>query len=43
MLGQHDLQKLLLYLDVNVSEAIMMAMDDSPRIYDEVSSQDVVW
>ena len=38
MLGHHELQKILMYLDMNISEAIMMAMDDSPRIYDEVSS-----
>ncbi|KAL8598828.1 hypothetical protein ACOMHN_015407 [Nucella lapillus] len=36
MQGHYDLQKTLIYLDMNVSDAIMMAMDDSPRIYDEV-------
>lgn len=36
MQGHYDLQKVLIYLDMNVSDAIMMAMDDSPRIYDEV-------
>ncbi|XP_076435287.1 glypican-6-like [Babylonia areolata] len=37
MMGRHDLQKTLLYMDMNVSEAIMMAMtDNSTRIYDEV-------
>jgi hypothetical protein len=38
MIGQHELQKTLLYLDMNVSAAIMTAMEDSSRIYDEVSS-----
>ncbi|KAL8612364.1 hypothetical protein ACOMHN_020120 [Nucella lapillus] len=36
MMGRHDLQRSLLYMDMNVSEAIMMAMGDSRRIYDEV-------
>ncbi|XP_076453815.1 glypican-5-like [Babylonia areolata] len=36
MLGHHDLQKQIIYLDMNVSEAIMMALTDSKRIYDEV-------
>lgn len=36
MMGQHELQKMLMYLDTNVSTAIMTAMEDSARIYDEV-------
>lgn len=36
MFGHHELQQLVMYIDMNVTDAIMMAMEDSPRIYDEV-------
>ncbi|XP_070184382.1 glypican-5-like, partial [Littorina saxatilis] len=36
MMGHYELQRMLMYMDMNISEAIMMAMDDSARIYDEV-------
>nr|KAG5699583.1 hypothetical protein BaRGS_000699 [Batillaria attramentaria] len=35
MMGQHELQQLVMNLDLNLTDAIMMAMEDSPRIYDE--------
>ncbi|PVD18816.1 hypothetical protein C0Q70_21369 [Pomacea canaliculata] len=35
-MGHYELQRLLMYMDMNVTDAIMLAMDDSPRIYDEV-------
>ncbi|XP_025079835.1 glypican-5-like [Pomacea canaliculata] len=36
-MGHYELQRLLMYMDMNVTDAIMLAMDDSPRIYDEES------
>lgn len=36
MMGHHELQVLVMYLDMNLTDSILMAMEDSPRIYDEV-------
>lgn len=42
-MGHYELQRLLMYMDMNVTDAIMLAMDDSPRIYDEVSIWHGLW